>query len=552
MKLKLAYIPLAIVLAGVLFTLYLLWQIPNGVYFSGDAGLKALLARQLSAGIFRFDLVPPSDAWVRELWKQGLYPYDKPFVYEVASKYFITFPFTFPLITAPFLALFGDRGLYLVPLISTWAIWLTFSWVCLRLKFNVFYTAIALIVLIFASPLTIYAAMYWEHTLAVALAFAGTAILLVSRDSSGLSIKDAIISGVSVGLSVWFRPEFLCWVGILAVLVYLASLSGVRQLAGMSQKLNLESISFLSRNKTIFVASMVLTIVIFFLCNQLIYGHPLGIHAIQVVEESSLAQKLRDSRKNFQGMGIAFFTFFPIIFFSIIYPFFSFFKNRGIKVNLKLIIIYLICIFFTLGVSLIVPPGTAGLIPGGKQWGVRFLLILIPIVALLVTQELSKLKETPVLRYGSLFIVSILTIISFYKNSYEATLYLQKNHQGVLPAIQFVNDSPNKVIAISHQFVAQAIEPAVSRDRVFFEVETPENLRKLATTLIEQKQNEFLYICYPHRPCELPEQKQELLKIPSNNQGFELKFSKSGKFGKYPIYEVSINARSPFKVESRK
>ncbi|MCU0532809.1 MAG: dolichol-phosphate mannosyltransferase [Hydrococcus sp. Prado102] len=544
MKLKLAYIPLAIVLAGVLFSLYLLWQVPNGVYFSGDAGLKALLARQLSAGIFRFDLVPPSDTWVRELWKQGLYPYDKPFVYEVASKYFITFPFTFALITAPFLALFGDRGLYLVPLVSTWAIWLTFYWVCLRLKFNAFYTSIALVFLIFASPLTIYAAMYWEHTLAVALAFAGTAILLVSQ-SSGLSIKDAIISGILVGLSVWFRPEFLCWVGILAVSVYLASLSQVRQFEGISQKLNLESISFLSRNKTLFVASMVVTIGMFFLCNQIVYGHPLGIHAIQVVQESSLAQKLRDSRKNFQGMGVTFFTFFPIAFFLLIYPFFSFFKNRGIKVDFKLIILYLICLFFTIGVSLIVPPGTAGLIPGGKQWGARFLLILIPVVALLVTLELSKLKENALLRYGSLFIISVLAIIGIHKNSYRATVYLHKNHQGILPAIQFIQNSPDKVIAISHQFVAQAIEPAVSRDKLFFDVETLENLKKLATALIEQNQINFLYICYPHRPCELPETTPEALKIPSNNQEFDIKFSQAGEFGKYPIYEVVIIGRSP-------
>jgi hypothetical protein len=544
MKLKLAYIPLAIVLAGVLFSLYLLWQVPNGVYFSGDAGLKALLARQLSSGIFRFDLVPPSDTWVQELWKQDLYPYDKPFVYEVAGKYFITFPFTFPLITAPFQAVFGDRGLYIVPLVSTWAIWLTFYWVCLRLKFNDFYTSIALVFLIFASPLTIYAAMYWEHTLAVALALAGTAILLVSQ-ASGLSIKDAIISGILVGLSVWFRPEFLCWVGILIGLVYLASLSGLRQLESMSQPLNLESISFLSRNKTIFVASMVLTIAIFFLCNQVIYGHPLGIHAIQVVEESSLSQKLRDSQKNFQGLGVTFFTFFPIAFFLVIYPFLSFFKNREIKVNLKFIIIYLICIFFTIGVSLIVPPGTAGLIPGGKQWGARFLLILLPVVALLVTQELSRLKENSLLRYVSLFIISILMIISFYKNSYEATIYLQKTHQGVLPAIQFVRKSPDRVIAVSHQFVAQAIEPAVSRDKLFFEVETPENLRKLATALIAQNQNKFLYICYPHRPCKLPEKTLEDLKITSKNREFELNFSQAGEFGKYPIYEVKIIERSP-------
>jgi hypothetical protein len=204
-----------IILVGVLFSLFLLWQIPDGVYFSGDGGLKALLAQQLSAGIFRFDLVLPSENWVQNLWSQGLYPYEEPFVYHLDNRYFITFPFPFSLITAPFYAFFGDRGFYLVPLVATWAIWVTFYWTCQRLKFNLFSTSLALVILIFASNLTLYSAMYWEHTLAVALAFAGIAILLSPTETSSLSIKDAILSGCLVGFSAWVRSEFLAMVGTL-------------------------------------------------------------------------------------------------------------------------------------------------------------------------------------------------------------------------------------------------------------------------------------------------------------------------------------------------
>src|SRR5512147_2884226 len=131
MRFKLAHLPLLIILAGIGFTVYLQFQIPDGVYFSGDAGLKALLAQQLSKGQFRFDLLPPSESWVQQLWSQGLYPYEDPFFYEIDHRYYITFPFSFPLITAPFYHFFGYRGLYIIPWLSILGIWGIFYRVCL-------------------------------------------------------------------------------------------------------------------------------------------------------------------------------------------------------------------------------------------------------------------------------------------------------------------------------------------------------------------------------------------------------------------------------------
>jgi hypothetical protein len=544
-KLKSSFFPLSLILAGILFSIYLQWQVPDGVFFSGDAGLKALLAQQLGDGVLRIDLASPAESWVKNLWEQGLYPYDKPYVYNVANKYYITFPFTFPLVTAPLEALFGYRGLYLIPLVCTWGIWLIFYWVCQRLKLNNFNTSLALIILIFASPITIYSGMYWEHTLAVFLAFAGTAILFVSQRTTGLSIKNAIIAGNLVGLSVWFRPEFLCWVGILIGLVYLVSLTQIRQLEGLRKNFNLESLAFLTKNKNIFVASMLVAIALFFLCNQLIYNHFLGIHAIQVVETTSYTQKLKASWKSFQQLGIAFLEYFPIALFLPIATVISLFEIKKSQLNLKLLLTYSICIIFIIGVALIVPPGKQGLIPGGKQWGARFLLVLIPFVTIVAIQSLIYLREIRRSFIGiiSLFVISIFLIWGIHKNTYEATAFLQENNQGVLPAIQFLQSSPHRVIAISHQYIAQAIQPSLNRDKFFFLVEDRKDLNQLSLALHQQKQQEFFYICYPYRPCELPEDTNENLEIDRENQRLKIEFLRLGEFGKYPIYEATIRER---------
>jgi hypothetical protein len=165
----LSVLPLLIILLGILFTLFLQIFIQDGVVYSGDGGLKALLAQQFATGAFHFDLNLPAIDWVKELWENGLYPFTPPYVYQRSDQYFITFPFTFPLLTTPFYALFGYRGIYIVPIVSTWIIWFKFYSICQQLQLGRGITSIALIILIFASPLSLYSGMYWEHTLALAL-----------------------------------------------------------------------------------------------------------------------------------------------------------------------------------------------------------------------------------------------------------------------------------------------------------------------------------------------------------------------------------------------
>ena len=515
-------LPLAIICIGIFFSLYLQTLVPDNVFYSGDGGLKALLAQQFSDGRFYFDLRLPANSWVQSLWDTGLYPFRPPFVYHVESRYFITFPFTFPLVTAPFHKLFGFRGLYIIPLLSTWALWFSFYAACRRLKLGRSITAIALVLLIFAAPLSLYSSMYWEHTLAVALAFQGVALALVPP-ASGFSIRDAVISGSLIGLSVWFRPEFLCLVSII--------LLGICA----TQVKSLKAFQIIPAKAVPFAASMLLIIGIFFGINLLIYQHPLGIHSVQIVEDFSLKTRLLTAFTNFKQLAFSLSYYFPIVFFSLIYVCLALVSGK-LKLTPKMQVILLLSLLFVITVPLIVPAGA-----GGKQWGPRFLLITVPLVSLLVALQLKLLMQTyqRQLQLALLGLFAVFLATGLYINSYLGPVDLARNYQLILPAVVGLRSQPDPIVAMSHEYVAQALAPSLPH-KTFFLAEDDQAVKQLSRTLSSQGYKKFLYVCYPHRDCNPPKTGADNLKFSQANQQFTLQFSDLGKLGKYPIYEVSI------------
>ncbi|HHP7229717.1 MAG TPA: LA_3751/LA_3752 family putative glycosyltransferase [Xenococcaceae cyanobacterium] len=549
MKLKYLAFPLVIILFGILFSVYLQGTVLDGVYFSGDAGLKALLAKQLATGALRFDLILPESNWIQALWNDGLYPYNEPYVYNVADKYYITFPYTFPLVTAPFYAWFGERGLYLVPLGACWLIWLVFYLDCIKLKLDSFSTALGLFLIIFSSYLTIYSAMYWEHTLAVALSFAGLSLWCIFGYPQGNSKVTAIISGILIGLSVWFRPEFLCLVAVITGIVLITLIEPLLRNTSLNKFMPLQEISFLAKQKILFIGSMFLTVGGFFLSNKLIYGYALGIHGIQVVEKPAISDRLIGAWQNFSGMTLALTEYLPIINFSLLYlllyliqKFLFFPKHNRVNFNFKLVAIYLGCLLFIIGVSLLVPVGGRGLIAGGKQWGVRFLLIIVPVAILVTIWEFKiiKLKTTKLVYNLALITIIALGIIGSYTNTVKATQLLEQNNQAIQPAVKFLQEDDRKIVAISHEYVGQALEAATNGNKIFFNVPQESELIKLSKALTSQAITQFIYICYPHRSCDLPQAQAENLQFRQNNQRYQIHFNNLGEFGKYPIYEVEI------------
>lgn len=547
MKIK-PLLPLLLIVLGIIFTLLLVSQIPEGAYFSGDAGLKALLSKQLAQGTGRFDLIPPPQKWVQDLWQQGLYPYTPPYAYYLQDHYFIAFPYTFPLVTAPFYKLFGYYGFYAVPLLGTWILWGLFYWACRLLGFSSVWTALSLGILIFASPFTLYSAMYWEHSLAVSLAFAGLFFILWAKQkehslSNSVLISLLSLAGISMGLAAWFRQDLFCLIALMLAIAFiqeLLKLSPIQNwLTAKNFKISFELIPY----SWTFILSTLIASGLYFIFNKPIYGSFFGIPRIEILEVT-FTQKLLDAIVGFQQMGIAFILFMPIVCFIGFYGLALVLDRQHLKPNFLLIAIYILSLILLFGISFLVPAGTSGLIPGGKQWGVRFLLILVPILILTTVQSLKFVfdRGQPWIKYTSIAIFSVLLLLSSHKNTLEGSAFLHKNYRNLAPAIRFLEEKPEQVIAISHQFVGQTLEASVKGEKIWFKVENTEDLAKLGQTMLKEDLNRFLYICYPFARCPLPKEDKEKLFIDDREKAYSIKFELLGKKGKYPIYQSAIYA----------
>lgn len=499
------------ILTGVFLTLFLQSLISDEVFYSGDGGLKALLAKQFAAGSFHVDLRLDADAWVRDLWGQGLYPFESPFVYQRSGGRYIAFPFYYSLLSAPFYALLGFRGLYLIPLLSTWLLWFRFRKVCNRLRLSDRFTSLALATLIFASPLTLYSAMYWEHSLAVLLAFWGMTVAVTPR-SCPVAPRKALLGGLLVGLSVWLRPEMICLTAVLCVLI------------GASRELCLSK-----RGRIGFVCGALCVVLLLGMANVTFYRHPLGFHALQVIENSSILDKLGDSLRILVDSSIELSFFFPITLFPV--PFLLVvLLDRGTRLPLDMKTISIVCFSFVLLVPLILPNS------GGKQWGPRFLLFLVPLLALLATLRLKLILEhaPKVSRGVGITLFLVLFASGFYLNTCWGVWNLTMDYRSrILPALETLRGQEGTVVAVSHQHIAQELEATIE-EKTFFLARHVEDLTTLARVLHREGYHEFLYLCYP------PEGAMDCIASTLDNKDLTIRFTTLGKHGTYLFYEASI------------
>jgi hypothetical protein len=165
---------------------------PDG-FFSGDQGAKYLQALAFA----EHPLNPGVDVRSRDV--------DPEFHYQILAnrqgRLVATFSWLLPILTAPFLRLLGTRGVYVVPVLSAVAIFLSAAALGRRLGVGTGLWSAWVVVL--AAPVLVYGAELWEHAPAAACVM--IAALLFAPDRSDR--RRFVAAGACLAVGALFREE---------------------------------------------------------------------------------------------------------------------------------------------------------------------------------------------------------------------------------------------------------------------------------------------------------------------------------------------------------
>jgi hypothetical protein len=231
-------VPVAIALLGIGFLLLGALLPPKDVFFSCDGGSKYILTR----AFLQHDPAWPFLPYPGRLLDPAAdyFPIRGFFTIRFGENYFSAFPVYFPMLSAPGYALFGFRGLFLLP----WACGVLSLGLFARLGSLLNWSArrrlIGVLLLSAATPLGFYACTFWEHVPAVALILAGIVVLFGGEGWEG-SHRRRLIAGALLGLSGFLRLEAV-WIGG-ALVAALALTHGLRS-AGERRRLAAVALGF--------------------------------------------------------------------------------------------------------------------------------------------------------------------------------------------------------------------------------------------------------------------------------------------------------------------
>ncbi|MEJ7766368.1 MAG: hypothetical protein WKF89_01055 [Chitinophagaceae bacterium] len=475
------YLPFVVLFIAYCWLVCLLLTVRPDVFFSGDAGIKFLIVGQINNGVGFKNLRLDHPGWVLDIWSQGFYPFKQPFIYDAPSGKTVAFPPAFQWLTAPFYRWFGYKGLYIIPSISLALLWAWFIVVIRQLTARPVIVACGLIIMAFCSPLTIYAAIYWEHTLAVLLVFSGLVFLL----EPVAAVKTAML-GLLTGLAAWFRPESMIMSGLIC---------------GIACYNYFVYRKFVN---VIFILSVLLVVTSFFVFNKIFYGSLLGAHAHQLMDESGSTVSFSKSLNILFHINVKFLVFFPaaILFYALT-------LRLLIKKPVVPSVIYQLLVVILL-YSVITP----FILPnaGGKQWGPRYFLPLIPFILAAIFLQVKILPLNKVWLVAG----ALLVAYSAYLNVYLAATTLSRDYaQRVSPGMAFLTTQDCKVVVVQNQFIAQEFA-AASGNRIFFLAEDNKHFQSLLDKLRLAGVACVIYMTSSRQESRLPNgfnnQRRELLK----------------------------------------
>jgi hypothetical protein len=461
------------ILAGVALVSWILLQVPGEVFNSGDGGLKALQVHQVAAGDFSPELHLQAPPWVRELWSQGAYPFHFPFVYATRGGHVPQYPLLFAWLSAPFYAAFGYRGLFVLPTVALVLLWLAFAWVCRRAGVPPRWAAAALAAVVLASPLTVYGAMFYEHTLAVLLLFVASAVVALPERVP--RVAWLVGAGAAAGLAPWLRSESWCLLGGLGIVAV------VRLVRERDPRW------------AILPAAAVVVAGGDLLVNHAIYGTWFGAHGAQVLDTVPWRQQLVRGYDHLLVGAQSVVTYFPLVLFvppALLATARSTFpRARAAWYLAGLATFDLVTVPFILPVAV------------GLHWGPRYLLVIVPLVGLTLAvlgPALASLEPGPRI---SLWMVLVATALAGAQlNLFDGTATVVDNYRHrVWPALELLRALPEPVLVVNNQYCSADLAPLLAT-RSLLRADDDHALAVIADALAAHGQPRFHFVVFPFQP----------------------------------------------------
>ncbi|HEY3401905.1 MAG TPA: hypothetical protein VGK59_00880 [Ohtaekwangia sp.] len=419
---------LVIYALGVVYVIMLVSFAKEEIFYSEDGGVKFMMIKEYVTGDWdsKLELEPP--AWAAKLWRDGLYPFRKPFVYDTPEGRISGFPPFFSMITAPFYKMFGFHGLYILPALSVFILWGLFIRLGRNLQVSSQAITLGLIALIFGSSLTVYSGIFWEHTLATLCCFAGLYYLLSTYSQQSGTNVSALLWGVATGFALWLRPEsafilmfFIAW-----------SLHDIFRLK--------------NKQRYFFLTGATVSILGFMVFNYLIYKNPMGLHSQQMTEGLGLVQRVMKGGYILVVLCAKAILYDPISLFVLLIAALNF-KSvwAGLKGKPEVTSILLLGILFFYGSSAWIFPNT-----GGLNWGIRYALVCVPFFYVLGILFLDQFKTiSPFARYSAL-VLSVLIVYGIFQNTYRGAKSLHENYNSPKVGVSdYFMKNTNQVILIT-------------------------------------------------------------------------------------------------------
>ncbi len=452
----------------------------TGVFYSSDGGIKYMVVKQLAEGHGFKYLYLPQPQWVHDIWDNGFFPLRPPFLYPTPGGYLFVFPPALQIISTFFYSTFGYPGLYIIPIASTLLFWLCIVMLLRRCGLAPSSVAAGLFVLVFCSPLTIYGATYWEHMPAILLLVAGLAFVV--RPPAGLAAAAAM--GFLSGLAAWFRPEAMMMnvmYALAAVFLYIYA----RRRATHGKEDTMRGQSAIPA----FLVGMGIGIGSFLVFNKLEFDSFFGVHGYQVLHdkvEEGVGHRIFNNLVMNNFISIHHYLFILLLL-PAIYVMVKYKKRLDIRTILLI------------GIALVYCVATPLMVPnvGGKEWGARYFLPMIPVVLvalLLIGKEwnLTGARSMPV---WLTVVVVVFTAWSCYRNTYKGGVkdFPWENHHRISPSLDFISRQPGNVVVVSDHYIAMELGYLFD-SKYFFLAPADSGLNRLIPLLKQRGIHQYTYI----------------------------------------------------------